>query len=114
MKSHRDRLRAAALGLALLATGCSGGFSTIAPAPPEKFTRLGHATGTGCGTMFVISTAYNIFPVMLGGRAERAYANAVASVPGATALIDVTLSENWYWWVLGTTRCTRIEGEAIK
>ena len=95
-------------------TSCSGGFATIAPTPPAEYTRLGKAEGTACGTLFVIATAYNFIPIMLTSRVERAYANAVDSVQGATALIDVTLQEDWYWWVLGTTRCATIQGEAIK
>jgi hypothetical protein len=51
---------------------------------------------------------------MLNGRIERAYNNAVASVPGATGLIDVTYKEDWYWWILGTARTVTITGEAIK
>ncbi len=50
----------------------------------------------------------------LNSRVERAYADAVASVPGATALVNVTMQENWYWWFLGTTRCVTVSGEAIK
>jgi hypothetical protein len=37
----------------------------------------------------------------------------VASVPGATALIDVTMQEDWYWWFIGTARCVTVKGEAI-
>jgi uncharacterized membrane protein YecN with MAPEG domain len=57
---------------------------------------------------------YNVIPLGLGGRAERAYHNAVESVPAATGLINVTLQENWSWWLLGSSRCVTIEGEAIK
>jgi hypothetical protein len=33
-------------------------------------------------------------------------------VEGANALVDVTLRERWYWWVLGSARVLEIEGEA--
>lgn len=107
--------RRAAVAVAMCGiSACTGGLITIAPTPPPAYQQLGHATGTGCGTMLLAYPAYNFIPVMLGSRSERAYSNAVESVPGATSLVDVTLRESWYWWILGTTRCVTIEGEAIK
>ena len=50
----------------------------------------------------------------INSRVENAYQNALASVPGATALVDVTMRENWQWWVIGTSRCVTVTGEAIK
>ena len=101
-------------GLLLLLGGCASDMTTIAPRPPDHFTRLGHAEGRACGSMLVGTPTYNFIPVYLNSRVERAYQRAVASVPGATALGDVTLQENWYWWVIGSTRCTTITGEAIR
>ncbi len=93
---------------------CVSGFTMVAPAPPQQFSRLGPATGTACGSLGVLATAYNFVPMGLDGRMERAYQAAVASVPGATALIDVTAQEDWTWWLIGTMRCLTISGEAIK
>jgi hypothetical protein len=45
---------------------------------------------------------------------ELAYQRALASVPGSKALINVTMQEDWYWWVIGTARCVTIRGEAIR
>ncbi len=50
----------------------------------------------------------------LDSRIQRAYDRALASVPGATGLVDVTIEESWYWWLLGTSRNVTITGEAIK
>jgi hypothetical protein len=50
----------------------------------------------------------------LNTRFHRAYDNAVASVPGATGLVDVTIEESWFWWVIGTARAVTITGEAIR
>jgi hypothetical protein len=50
----------------------------------------------------------------MSSRVQRAYDDAVAGVPGASALVDVTMHEEWYWVVLGTLRCVTISGEAIK
>jgi len=86
----------------------------VSPEPPAKFERLGQATGTGTGSLGIGGTAEYVIPMWLNGRVQRAYDDAVASVPGATGLIDVTLKENWFWWVIGTARTVTITGEAIR
>lgn len=50
----------------------------------------------------------------LNSRSGKAYDNAVASVPGATGLMNVTYQEDWFWWILGTGRTVTITGDAIK
>ena len=50
----------------------------------------------------------------LNGRVESAYQRALESMPGATALLNVTVSEDWSWWVIGTARCTTLSGDAIQ
>lgn len=94
--------------------GCASGFTTIAPKPPEKYERLGHATGEASGSIGILGTAYYFIPMGLNSRVERAYDAALKSFPGATALIDVTYEESWYWWVIGTNRTVTINGEAIR
>ena len=86
----------------------------VSPQPPAEYARLGPAEGKACGSLGVVATAYYVIPMGLNGRVERAYANALESVPGATALVDVTYSEDWTWWLIGTARCVTITGEAIK
>lgn len=100
--------------MAVLVSGCASDFTKVAPRPPEKFQKLGQASGSACGTLFIDGTAFNFIPVMLNSRVERAYADAVQSVSGATGLVNVTMQENWFWWVLGSTRCVTITGEAIR
>jgi len=87
---------------------------TIAPKPPQQFTRLGPATGSFCGSLGFLGTATYFFPAGINGRMEEAYARALANIPGATGLIDVTVQEGWSWWILGTARCVTVTGEAIK
>jgi hypothetical protein len=103
---------AAAASAALL--GCASGFTTVAPEPPQNYSRLGKATGSACGSLGILATAYYFVPMGFHGRIKNAYDNAVASVPGATGLVDVTFQENWNWWLIGTARCVTISGEAIK
>lgn len=96
--------------------GCASGFTTIAPMPPKKYEKLGQVTGKACGSLVSLGggTAYYFIPIMLNSRVDRAYEKALQSAPGATALIDVTIEEDWFWWVLGTARTVTISGEAIK
>lgn len=97
-----------------LIAGCASEYVMIAPAAPAKYELLGRAEGSACGSLLVDGTAYNIFPVMLNSRVQRAYDNAVKSVPGATGLIYVTMREDWYYWILGSSRCVTISGQAIR
>ena len=98
----------------ILLSGCSSHNVTIAQKPPKKYKILGKAKGNGSGTLGVLSTAYNFIPIGLNSRTERAYNNAIESVPGATGLINVTYQEDWFWWIIGTNRNVTITGDAIK
>jgi hypothetical protein len=95
-------------------SGCASAYKTVLPKPPDQYQKLGEATGKACGSMLIDGTAYNFIPILLNDRVERAYNNALESVPGATALMDVTMQENWFWWVIGSTKCVTITGEAIR
>ena len=103
-----------AVAASAVLAGCASGFTTVAPAQPQHYSRLGKASGSACGSLGIIASAYYFIPMGANTRIERAYENAVASVPGATALVDVTVSEDWFWWVIGTARCVTVSGEAIK
>ena len=94
--------------------GCASGFTTIAPNPPKKYEKLGHASGKATGSLGILGTAYYFIPMGLNSRIDRAYDNALESVPGATSLIDVRFEESWFWWVIGTGRTVTVSGEAIK
>ena len=94
--------------------GCASGFTTIAPMPPKKYEKLGQATGKASGSLGILGTAYYFIPMGLNPRVDSAYENALKSVPKATMLLDVTIDESWFWWVIGTSRTVTITGEAIK
>jgi hypothetical protein len=100
--------------LVLLLAACSSDPVNIAPLPPVKYQALGKAEGQGCGSLGVVATAYYAIPMGLNGRVAAAYQNAIESVPGATSLINVEIKENWFWWLIGTARCTTVSGDAIK
>ncbi len=122
MERIRGRLKALSrpwrrgcLGLlAASSVGCASAYVTIAPEAPRAFERLGQAKASACGSLLIFTPDYNFIPVMLNSRVERAYQRAVNSVPRATSLVDVSVSESWFWWVLGSTKCTRISGEAVR
>lgn len=97
-----------------LLAGCSTNQVKIEQAPPAKYQTLGKAEGSGTGSLGLLGTAYYFIPMGLNSRSERAYGNAIESVPGATALMNVTYQEDWFWWVIGTARTVTITGDAIK
>lgn len=102
------------LAMLLIISGCASKYTNIQPKPPVKYESLGTVKGTASGTLGVLSTAYNVIPLGLNSRVERAYQKALSKAPGATSLINVTYQESWFWWVIGTTRTVTISGEAIK
>ena len=48
------------------------------------------------------------------GRIARAREQALARVPGALSLVDVTMQETTTWWLVGMTDCITLRGEAIR
>lgn len=110
MRMAGSALVAAALAL----TACATQPGLVAPQIGPAATRLGPAEGTACGSMLIATSGYNFLPILLTDRYERAYRNALESVPNATALAAVTASEYWFFWAVGRTFCTTIKGEAIQ
>ena len=102
------------ISLALLAAACQSPLVNVAPLPPAEYDRLGEAEAEACGHLYLILPWHQIYARGLMERVERAYARAIASVPGATGLVNATLRERWYWWGLASTRCTKISGDAIR
>jgi len=94
--------------------GCASVSTTIAPPPPEHYEVLGRAEGKACGSLGIASPAYYFIPMWINSRVERAYQRALASVPGAGSLINISIQENWFWWIIGTARCVTISGDAIR
>jgi hypothetical protein len=97
-----------------LLTACGSAPIMVGKLPPPKYEKLGPASGEACGTLGLLTPPVNFIPMALNSRVEDAYQQAIESVPGATGLLNVEYSEEWFWWVLATTRCTTIKGDAIK
>ena len=99
-----------AVMLVVFTAGCASHVTTIVPRPPAHAQKkLGRVEGRASGSLFQA-----IFPILLNSRTERAYADALAKAPGATALVDVTIQEDWYWYFFGTISTVTISGEAVK
>ncbi|MCP5148194.1 MAG: hypothetical protein H6989_07405 [Pseudomonadales bacterium] len=82
--------------------------------PPEQYQKLGYTSGDACGALLLGDWLLAFMPIGLSDRVEDARADAIAKVPGATDLVNVSVKETWYYWLIGTSRCVTISGEAIK
>ncbi|MHC5210871.1 MAG: hypothetical protein ACYTG2_09155 [Planctomycetota bacterium] len=112
--TRKPLARLAILGTVLLSVGCTSQWTTVVPRPPQDYETLGRATGTATGRMFFDGTALNFIPVGLNSRTEQAYRNALASVPGATALVNVTIQERWASWYLWSSKTVTVSGDAVR
>jgi len=99
---------------AMVLGACASGFTKVSPTPSDGYQSLGPTTGKACGSMGIVATAYYAIPMGLNSRVENAYIDALNKVPGATSLTNVTMQEDWFWWLIGTARCVTLTGEAIK
>ncbi len=105
----------ALLGLALAASSaCTSDWVDLSPLPPQIYTRLGQAEGEACATYALALPWHQFFAFGASDRLVRARDDAIASVPGATALVDVTLQERWAYYLLFSRRCAIVRGEAIR
>ena len=94
-------------------TGCAGkpvSFTSVDPKLyADKKAEGRTISGEASGFQLLL-----FIPMGLNSRSERAYENALKSVPGATSLINVTYSEDWYWWIIGTAKSVTVTGDAIR
>jgi len=116
MSNRRYKTIVGSAFIAAVATlsGCASNYTMVAETPPEKYETLGQTEGSATGSLGILATAYYAIPMGLNSRTERAYAEALAKVPEATSLIDVTYDESWAWWLIGTARTVTVQGTAIK
>jgi len=98
----------------LVLCACSSTRVTITADPSDNYQKLGHVEGSSCGNHLLSWPPLCFIPIGLNERYKSAYKDALSKAPGAIGLIDVTMSEDWYWWVIGTARCVTITAEAIK
>jgi len=105
----------ALLALALVASSaCSSNWVDLSPAPPAVYTNLGQAEGEACAVYALALPWHQLFAFGARDRLVRARDAALASVPGATSLVDVTLQERWAYYLLFSRRCAIVRGDAIR
>lgn len=103
------RARRALVSLtASLLLGCSGRLVNVSPVPPTGYSELGKAGGDACGMILL-----SVIPIGVNDRVERAYARALAR-DDATSLTDTSITERWYFGLIGTVVCTRVTGLALR
>ena len=88
--------------------GCSSQFVNVAPQPPASYSVLGSTNGSACGLLL-----FDLIPIGINDRTERAYANAVGKA-GATTLIDTSITTSWYYALIGVVHCAEVQGTAIR
>ena len=97
----------------VLAAGCTSRPVRVASPPPPSYRVLGTVRGGACGMML-----FDVIPLHVNERVERAYGRALARARGATALIDTQLRDRWYTaggiMIAGHIVCTDIIGTAIQ
>ncbi|MCF7970587.1 MAG: hypothetical protein K9L22_05415 [Methylococcaceae bacterium] len=94
--------------LTIFITGCSSQTLKIPSVTSTNYEILGEAQAQATGIML-----FNIIPIKQNDRFIRAYDAAVLS-KNADALIDVEISERWFWAYILNGYKTTIKGTAIK
>ena len=88
--------------------GCSGPPVNVSPVPPTSYSEVGPTTGEACGMIFL-----GLLPIGVNDRVARAYARALTRAE-ATSLTDTTLTERWYFLLIGNVVCSQIDGLALQ
>ena len=93
----------------LFAVGCVSSPQKLSSVvQPGSYQELGQNEGKACG--FIL---FNFIPIAFNGVPKRAYKHAIES-KGGDALINPTITESWYWCVVGQLHCTHVSGTVIK
>jgi hypothetical protein len=93
--------------LTLAISGCTTAPRLTGSHRIDASPRIAKAAGSACGLEFL-----DIIPIGTLSRTQRAYDNAVNDV-GARALLAPSISDTRLDLVVGTLRCSQVEGTAI-
>jgi hypothetical protein len=93
---------------------CASDWVELSPLPPAQYEKLGPAIGEACATNPLALPWHQVFGFGASDRLERARSEAIASVPDATGLVNVTLQERWAYYGLFSRRCAIVRGDAIR
>lgn len=96
-----------------VASGCAHRAGGIAPSTkpiePGNYSTLGEVTGKDC-----VYALLGILPLTAGNTTRRAMMEAIGSVEGADALIEVTADTYSQNFIIITRVCTQVQGTAVQ
>ncbi len=92
----------------VILSGCSSVPKRTGAVQGREYDVLGKATGSAGGFML-----FQVIPIGHNMKIENAYNNAVNAKNGDD-MINLTISESWYWAYIGNGYKTTIEGDVIK
>ena len=112
--SRRRPRRLAVLLAAFVLPACETDFVMIAPEVSTEAETLGYVQGNSYRHLLLGTPMYNVIPIGWSGCTTRACEEALAEHSGENlALRDVTMREDWFWWVIGSARQFNIEGDVV-
>jgi hypothetical protein len=92
--------------------GCihaSGGIIASTTPMRGSYDVIGPAQGRVC-----MDALFGVIPFSRVPRTEAALKKAMASQPGADALVDVTVDSSWENYLVVTSNCIAVSGTAVK
>ena len=95
--------------LLLLCAACYSSPLTI-PTPPLAANErvLGEADGSATGLML-----FQVIPINQNERYVNAYHRALEKYPGATRILDPTITEHWFWAYILNGYIFEVKGTAV-
>lgn len=103
----------ASILVASLLAGCmhlGGGIApSNVPLEPGTYVELGPVHGDDC-----LYALLGILPLSGGNETRRAMEEALASKPGATALVNVTSDTFHQFWLILSRHCTEVHAIAVR
>ena len=102
-------LKGALIAAVLVTAACSSAPLTIQTAPigPNEKV-IGEVRGSSTGAML-----FQILPINQNRRFVNAYREALAQAPGATRIVNPTITEHWLWLVELNLYIFGVSGTAV-
>lgn len=94
--------------IVFLSCGCSSVPLRTGALPNKEYKVVGRSAGSAGGFML-----FQFIPIKHNSKVERAYKEAVTKLNGDD-MINLTISERWYWAYIGDGYRVNMEGDVIK
>ncbi len=97
-----------AFALFLLLTACSSPLVRMSTEPPSDIDRTKGRpiSASACGFQLI-----QLIPIGTNGRQQKAY-DSLKEQAGPDFIGDVVLTEEWYYGVIGSVYCTKLDAKA--